>query len=500
VSRALLAIPIAIVLLAWGSGVLEKHYDADEVSQAHTIWLIAHGQVPYRDFFECHPPFLWYVHVPVLSLLPDRPELLVGLRVISALGCAAWIAALFTAVRASRPGLRSEWLLLAAVLAASHPLVLYYGVEFRPDVWAWAAACAAIARAIRLRSGFRRALELGAAGSLCSLALPKLALLFPAYAGIDLIRRVVARESGIAREIVGYALGIAGAVAAAAGFALAVGIDPLVAWQLAISYHQYVASHFGMPHGLWDEFATDQPSLLVALTGLLAWATWLRARRETPTTLELAVLVTGALQLWLVPFPYVQYTAPVYLLSAIFAPYCGEWAGALATRRRHAPAIVLACACAIAAGIAYRPLAAGWRSGETERYAEVQNAVVRLAPPDQPILVPAPFHPIVRRDAIYGLLRTSMPSGLTTAEVMRRLALPHHDRLGASAIRRELEANRPAVVLFTGQREDFYSDEQTDAIAGYLADHAGEYQRAAGIAPPLWVRGDLVAAAPERPE
>jgi hypothetical protein len=56
VSRALLAVPIAIVLLAWGSGVLEKHYDADEVSQAHTIWLIAHGQVPYRDFFDATRP------------------------------------------------------------------------------------------------------------------------------------------------------------------------------------------------------------------------------------------------------------------------------------------------------------------------------------------------------------------------------------------------------------------------------------------------------------
>jgi hypothetical protein len=122
----------------------------------------------------------------------------------------------------------------------------------------------------------------------------------------------------------------------------------------------------------------------------------------------------------------------------------------------------------------------------------VQNAVAELAPRDAAILVPPPFHPIVRRDAIYGLLQTWMPSGLGTEEVLRRLALPDRDRLGTEAVRRELEASRPAVVLFTGRREIFYSDEQSAAIASYLGDHASEYRRVVGLAPPVWVRADLV--------
>src|SRR5262249_49502133 len=153
-------------------------------------------------------------------------------------------------------------------------------------------------------------------------------------------------------------------IATAVIFLLAVGIDPRVAWDLAITYHGYVAAHYGWAHGLWREVTSDYPSLGVALAGLLAWATWLRRARWAPTTLELAVLATCALQLWLVPFPYVQYVAPVFVLSAIFAPYCGAWAASLAARRPSAPRAVLAAACAIAAALAIRPLAAGWGSGE----------------------------------------------------------------------------------------------------------------------------------------
>jgi hypothetical protein len=60
-------------------------------------------------------------------------------------------------------------------------------------------------------------------------------------------------------------------------------------------------------------------------------------------------------------------------------------------------------------------------------------------------------------------------------------------------MRRELGDG--ALVLFTGRREVFYSDEQTAAIAGYLEAHASEYRRVVGIAPPLWLRADLVPTA-----
>jgi hypothetical protein len=496
--RALLAVPLATALLAWTSGVFQTGFDYDEVMQAHTIWLIAQGQVPYRDFFECHPPLAWYPFVPLLALLPDAPEMLFGLRLLSALGNAAWITALFAAARAARPALRAEWLIVSGAIAASHPMAVYVGAQFRPDAWVWAAAFAALARAIRTRAGFRRAAELGAAGSLCALALPKLALIFPTYVVFDLARRRISLREPVARELAGYAVGIAAGISVAVGFLAAVGVDPRVAWELSVSYHAYIAVHYGWAHGLWNEVATDYPSLGVAAVGLLAWATWLRRERQAPNSFELAVLVFCALQLWLVPFPYVQYAAPIFVLSAIFAPYCGEWAAQLAARRPQAPRAVLACACAIAAALAVRPLVLIWESGGgAARLNAFQHAVLALAPPGERIAVPPPFHPITRHDALYGLIHTWMPSGLTTEETLRRLGLPHHERLATAAYRRELEQSRPAVVVpFTSGRDAFYSPEQSAAIAGYLGDHAHDYRRVDGLSPALWVRADLLVASP----
>ena len=509
-SRALLAVPLAIALLAWGSGVYHVEFDYDEVMQAHTIWMITQGLVPFRDFFECHPPFVWYLYAPAFALLPDGPELLFGLRILSVLGNAAWFAALVSAARAARPALRAEWLALAAILAASHPLVIYFGAQFRPDAWIWAAAFAALARAIRLRAGFRRAAELGAAGSLCALALPKLALLFPAYAALDLARRQVSRSEPqasedhrvgepLARDLAGYAVGIALGMAAAAAFLFAVGIDPLTAWDLSVVYHGYVAAHYGTGTDgpLWFQVATAHASLAVVFATLLAWAAWLRRERAAPTTLELAVLATCAGQLLLVPFPYVQYTAPMFVLPAIFAPYCGAWAEAIAARRPHLPRAVLASACAIAAGLAVRPLAGSWGLRDAADFAGYQRLVAELAPPDARIAVAPPFHPVVRRDAFYGLVQTWMPSGLTTEETLRRLALPYRERVGAAVYLRELEETRPAVVLFTDERV-LYSPEQRQAIAAYLTRHVRDYRRVGTITPALWVRADLVVASQPR--
>jgi hypothetical protein len=499
-SRALLAVPVAAALLAWSSGVLGRAFDYDEVMQAHAIWQIAQGLVPFRDFFECHPPFLWYPFVPALALLPEGPELLFGLRILSALGFAAWLAALLAAARAARPALRAEWWVAAGAIAACSPPVLDLAVQFRPDAWVWAIAFAALARAIGAAPGLRRAAELGVTGSLCSLALPKLAPLFPAFVLIDLAQRKVWRSPSLVRELAGYAAGIAAGIALALGFVLAVGIDPREAWDLSVRYHGHVAANTGFAHNLWSEVIATPAPLAVALAGVLAWAAWLRSQRIAPTSLELAVLATIAIQLALVPFPYVQYAAPVFVLAAIFLPYLGAWTERIASRWRPAPHAAFACATAIAIALLAAPLATGWRSNDAARFAEVQRVVLELAPPDARIVVPPPFHPVARRDAFYALIHTWLPSGLTTEETLRRLALPHADRLGERAYRRELESSRPAVVLFTGRPEFFYSPEQAAAIDGYLREHAGDYRRVLGLEPALWVRADLVAAAAARAE
>jgi hypothetical protein len=286
-------------------------------------------------------------------------------------------------------------------------------------------------------------------------------------------------------------MGVPLGIAIAIGFLLAVGIAPRDVFDLSIRYHADVAAHFGTPHGLWRELiGGERLAFAIGLAGIVSWAAWLVLRRATPTTLELAVLASLVLQSALVPFSYIQYTAPVLVLAAIFLPCCGEWA----------PRALLAGAGALAVGLAVHSLAVEDASPDAGHFAQVQNAVLELAPRDQPILVAPPFHPIVRRDAVYGLIQTPMPSGATTEETLRRLAVPVAARFGTEVVRRELETSRPAVVLFTGRPEFFYSGEQAKAIAGYLADHAREYRRVVGIEPALWVRADLVGAEAVRAE
>jgi len=39
----------------------------DEAEHLHAAWNISRGELPYRDFFEHHPPLLWYLAVPIVK-------------------------------------------------------------------------------------------------------------------------------------------------------------------------------------------------------------------------------------------------------------------------------------------------------------------------------------------------------------------------------------------------------------------------------------------------
>src|SRR5688572_6087265 len=53
--------------------LLVRRFNPDEFEHLHAAWAMAQGQVPYRDFFQHHPPLLYVALAPVLAVL--RPEL-----------------------------------------------------------------------------------------------------------------------------------------------------------------------------------------------------------------------------------------------------------------------------------------------------------------------------------------------------------------------------------------------------------------------------------------
>lgn len=42
--------------------------DGDTLEHVHSSWLVYHGKIPYKDFFQHHNPLLWYVGAPLVGL------------------------------------------------------------------------------------------------------------------------------------------------------------------------------------------------------------------------------------------------------------------------------------------------------------------------------------------------------------------------------------------------------------------------------------------------
>ena len=46
---------------------LHRYYDTDELEHMHAALLVAHGNLPFRDFFEHHGPLLYSILAPVVA-------------------------------------------------------------------------------------------------------------------------------------------------------------------------------------------------------------------------------------------------------------------------------------------------------------------------------------------------------------------------------------------------------------------------------------------------
>ena len=52
-----------------------RFFTIDEYQYGHATWLVAQGQLPYRDFFEHHFPLSYVLHAPLFTdaFAADRP-------------------------------------------------------------------------------------------------------------------------------------------------------------------------------------------------------------------------------------------------------------------------------------------------------------------------------------------------------------------------------------------------------------------------------------------
>ncbi len=122
-----------VFFLVCGFGMIfQKSIEIDEIEHIHSTWYVAHGQVPYRDFFQHHHPLLWYCLSPVLFITGEAPETLFVMRMFM---YAMMLGISYAAYRMSREaGASRETALCAVVFLVSTVIFMKTGIETRPDI------------------------------------------------------------------------------------------------------------------------------------------------------------------------------------------------------------------------------------------------------------------------------------------------------------------------------------------------------------------------------
>ena len=118
-----------------------RTHDPDEFQHAHSAFLISQGQLPYRDYFEHHPPLLHFLMAPVMARLhPERDGDAAQntLFILRVLGWSIAFAGALAHHLLARRLLGSLGGAVASLLLWSTLIVFEKTIEIRPDIPAFA--------------------------------------------------------------------------------------------------------------------------------------------------------------------------------------------------------------------------------------------------------------------------------------------------------------------------------------------------------------------------
>jgi len=480
---ALCALLLAAWGVAWVYGILHRYFDYDELEHFYAGWRIAEGARPFYDFFECHPPFLWYPLGLVLRAFHPQSFPLFALRFLSGLGHLALLLALAKNVslsfaRLPQPtALRWRTFAIATVMVAGHISVTWYLLEFRIDAWPNALLFWAVYRyRARAHPSFGAAFELAALSTLAVLCAPKLVLCLVLFTFLDLM--VGERRW---RRAAGLGTGALVAMLAAGLFLLAVGLNPILVYRLSIAYQLLLGSRGGFGHGLARSIWA-QPELLAILVACLAgWLLVARTRLAT-SSFELAIALFLALQAAFVSFGYPQYYAPWFILGLVFVPY-------LELALRPTPVahrIALVAGLLVASVNASRDLLTFATTHQTAPVVAFNKWAATVVPPGATVAGDLMHLPLYRRGVFYYLATSFTANGYSGEVAVREANLPPalRERVTPEAHDRELEAERPLLIV----RDDLLSKEEKEAIKRYLDRHPTWYQTVLSPAGPVLLR------------
>jgi 4-amino-4-deoxy-L-arabinose transferase-like glycosyltransferase len=254
---------IAGLLLARLPVLASRVFDPDELEHAHAAWSVFRGMVPYKDFFEHHTPWYYYVLRPLFnwfdvdtSFVSARNFLLFG----RGLSLALTIVSVWIFILIGRRWRDRKLGLLAGVLLVSQPVFFQKTFEIRPDVLAlpfylgslWFLLAGMDAKAKGLRRFVAAGLCLGAA-MMCT---QKMLFVLPgALAGL-----------GFWSLSSGTAASARPRILRAVAFVLGVGVPVAATWAAFAAQHaarEFITNNF-LLNASWQHTPThDLPKLLV---------------------------------------------------------------------------------------------------------------------------------------------------------------------------------------------------------------------------------------------
>jgi hypothetical protein len=155
VVRTVLAVTAAMLLVRlWF--LAHRALDLDEYEHAHAAWSVAQGLLPYRDFFEHHPPLFYLLFAPLFAMHDTATDVSTAVRTLMLARGAMWLATVLSVATVYRLALLCDRrsvsaragtggivlqpdhvaAALAAVLLVTSSQFLESMLEFRPDVLA----------------------------------------------------------------------------------------------------------------------------------------------------------------------------------------------------------------------------------------------------------------------------------------------------------------------------------------------------------------------------
>ncbi len=110
---------------------LTRGINPDEREHLYATFMVYHGRLPYRDFFEHHHPLLWYVFAPMLYFYGNSADVLYVMRWfgIVVMGVLAFYIYGICRCAGAKPAVG----ILSVACWLNFVVVRWSGTEFRPD-------------------------------------------------------------------------------------------------------------------------------------------------------------------------------------------------------------------------------------------------------------------------------------------------------------------------------------------------------------------------------